>query len=190
MKKYLLMSLALMFAWPMNVRSEETAATEAVEKPVVKTHAKKKKAYTPPAKKSSTTSKSTAAKKAPAKSTASTATLPEKKDADNSLQAWLKDLKKRVGHSQAKQNQLIAVAAVRGEEQPDAPPLYWKGKSANEKVDKKELQDFDMAISKALDGDNATAQKQLTDFIAAYPKSAMLADAQLTLKKLQESQAN
>jgi TolA-binding protein len=95
-----------------------------------------------------------------------------------------------VSHSQAKQNQLIAVAAVRGDEQPDAPPLYWKGKAGNDKVDKKELQDFDMAISKALDGDNATAQKQLSDFIATYPKSAMVADAQLTLKKLQETAAN
>lgn len=102
-----------------------------------------------------------------------------------SLQAWLKDLKKRVNHSQTQKNQIVAVAAVRGAETPDSPPLYWKGKTAEGPTNMPELKDFETAVDSALTADPMEAKEKLQSFILAYPKSSLVSDAQETLNRLE-----
>lgn len=102
-----------------------------------------------------------------------------------SLQAWLKKMKTRVARSQAKHNQLVAVASVRGSEAQDPAPLYWKGKTSEGPVSMEELKQFDAAIEAALQGD-ANSQKQLEEFVAANPQSPLVAEANQTLEMLKK----
>ncbi len=107
-----------------------------------------------------------------------------KKKTSESFQSWLKEMKKRVAHTNTKQNQLVAVAAVRGSETPDTPPLYWKGKKGEGKVQAPEIKDFETAIDAALSGDSVAAKEKLQSFVLAYPQSSLVADANETLTKL------
>jgi len=105
-----------------------------------------------------------------------------------SLEGWLKDLRKRVARTRARQNQVVAVAAVRGAEAEDAPPLYWKGKKSKGPVEEKELGAFEKAVEAAIAG-QPDADQQLKDFIAAYPKSSLAGDAQSALDRIQVASA-
>jgi len=98
-----------------------------------------------------------------------------------SIQSWLKKMRKRVARSEAKHNQLIAVASVRGNESPNSPPLYWKGSKVSGPIDLPELRDFDAALGLAQKGNIPGAKTKLDNFIASYPKSSLLPDAQQTL---------
>ncbi len=104
----------------------------------------------------------------------------------NPWQALLADLKKRVNRTQAKQNQLVAVAAVRGAEATDAPPLYWKGKKSSGNVDPNDLKQFEEAIDSALAGDPDTARQKLGGFIETHPQSPLVADAKAALSKMEQ----
>lgn len=115
---------------------------------------------------------------------------PKKRPQSQAFQAWLKDMKKRIQRSSVKSKQLVAVAAVRGDETPDAPPLYWKGKKSEGKVDAPEMKDFETAIETALSGEPTAAKEKLQSFLMAYPKSSMAADAQETLSRLEASDLN
>lgn len=97
--------------------------------------------------------------------------------------SWLKDIKKRIAKTRARPNQLVAVAAVRGDEKDIAPKLYWKGKKSEGSVASNELDDFDKAIDAALANDPA-APTRLQAFLSSYPKSAMAPDARTALDHL------
>ena len=100
------------------------------------------------------------------------------------LQAWLKDLRKKLDRSNTQSKQLVAVAAVRGSDQPDAPPLYWKGKSSEEKIAGSEAADFGNAVDAAMNGDNVAAKEKLQSFVTTYPHSPLVAEANETLSRL------
>lgn len=108
----------------------------------------------------------------------------QKKQPQSALQAWLKDMKKRVARSQAKQNQLVTVAAVRGSESADATPLYWKGKKAKGNAAPEEIAKFDEALDAAVAGEPVIAKEKLETFIASYPQSPLVSDAKETLARL------
>lgn len=111
----------------------------------------------------------------------------KKSKARESFEMWLKEMKKRVARSQTRQNQLVAVAAVRGAETQDTPPLYWKGKKAEGPVEAPELKDFEAALETSMAGDPAAAKEKLQAFILAYPKSSMAPDAKETLNRLENA---
>jgi TolA-binding protein len=102
----------------------------------------------------------------------------------SALQAWLAGMKKRLSQTDTHANKLVAVAAVRGAETSDVPPLYWKGKRAEVRDDVPERKDFEAAIDIALKGDNVAAKERLQSFLLAYPKSSYASDAQETLNRL------
>jgi TolA-binding protein len=106
-----------------------------------------------------------------------------------SFESWLKDLKKRVARTRARPNQLVAVAAVRGEEKDIAPKLYWKGKKSEGPVAASELDDFENAIDAALAG-QPEATSKLQAFISAYPKSSLGPDAHVALDRLSSGETN
>lgn len=114
----------------------------------------------------------------------------KKRARSEAFEAWLKEMKKRIQRSNTKANKLVAVAAVRGDETPDAPPLYWKGKKAEGAVASGELVDFDAAVETALNGDPLAAKEKLQSFLLAYPKSSMAPDAKETLSRLEASDVN
>ena len=99
------------------------------------------------------------------------------------FESWLKDLKKRVARTRARPNQLVAVAAIRGEEKDIAPKLYWKGRRAEGAVSAAELTDFEKGIDAALAGD-PEAKTRLQEFVASYPKSSLGPDAHMALDRL------
>lgn len=101
-----------------------------------------------------------------------------------SVQVWLQKMKKSVARSQAKHNQVVAVASVRGNEVPDSPPLYWKGKKTKGPVLLQEIQDFDGALDTALSGDTLAAKSKLEAFLASYPNSSLRNDALHTIEVL------
>ncbi len=115
---------------------------------------------------------------------------PKKRHTSAAFQAWLKEMKKRISKTTTKNNQLVAVAAVRGDDTPDAPPLYWKGKKSEGQVASSEVADFEKAIDTAMTGDPMDAKEKLQSFLLAYPKSSMAADAQETLTRLDASTVN
>lgn len=138
---------------------------------------------------------SAADKKAPAaqkkasskkKSTITTVEAPKKAAKKPSIQVWLSRMKKKVARVESKHNRLVAVAAVRGDDAADAPPLYWKGKTAQGPVALPELKEFDDAINAALNGDNAGAKTKLEGFISAHPTSPLTGEARETLNLLGE----
>lgn len=109
----------------------------------------------------------------------------KKTSARKSLKAWLKKLKKRATRIRAKRNQIVSVAAVRGAEKPDSPPLYWKGKKKG-KIGPAELKEFEAALDLAIKGENDKAKKQLLKFQKNHPKSALSKDVNHTLKMINE----
>ncbi len=110
----------------------------------------------------------------------------EKKEASqkDSLSVWLTKMKKRLARTQSKHNQLVAVAAVRGDKATDATPLYWKGKTSEGPVDMPEIKAFEEAVDLASKGDNAKAKTKLEAFVSTYPQSPLVVDAQETLSLL------
>lgn len=97
---------------------------------------------------------------------------------------WLTRMKARIAASRARSNQVVAVAAVRGDETPDAPPLYWKGAKPPAPAKPAEIEAFDAALNAALSGDAAGASSRLEAFLAAHPKSGLADDARETLGRL------
>lgn len=116
----------------------------------------------------------------------SEAVKPEAKGMRSSFNAWLKDLRRRVARTRAHQNQLVAVAAVRGNETPDAPPLYWKGKRNKGPVDAAELDQFEKAVDAAIEG-KPEAREMLEKFVADHPKSTMVADAKAAIERMESA---
>ncbi|MCG3203868.1 MAG: hypothetical protein KCHDKBKB_00545 [Elusimicrobia bacterium] len=113
----------------------------------------------------------------------------KKKSNNKALLAWIENLKKRIHKTNAQSKQLVAVAAVRGTESIETPPLYWKGKKAEGMVAIEEVKEFEQVIETVENGDPEVAKEQLRNFISSYPKSSLLADAQETLSKMEiESQ--
>lgn len=110
------------------------------------------------------------------------AVKPENKTAVN----WIRELKKKLAKSQARQNQIVAVAAVRGNESPDSPPLYWKGKKNAGDVAMPEVAEFDAALDAALKGDPDQSVQALQAFVGKYPQSPLAEEAKGVIAKLEE----
>ncbi|NVN99720.1 MAG: hypothetical protein HXX17_10375 [Geobacteraceae bacterium] len=75
-----------------------------------------------------------------------------------------------------KSSSTTAVGGVRGAKNDDATDIYWKGKDKASDVSEDELQKFNAAYESKKKGDNYLAMKQLEEFLAAYPQSALRAD--------------
>jgi hypothetical protein len=112
-----------------------------------------------------------------------------KEEPVDTFQAWCRSLKKRIVRSQTRRNQVVAVASVRGDEAPDAPPLYWKGRAAPGIVEGSDLQELDEALNKALEGDTVAAKMRLESFISNHGNSPLAADAKETLSRLNQNGA-
>jgi TolA-binding protein len=176
--KSLIVALIMIF-FSVGLRAEEAATTEAADsKPAVAEGSAKKKAMSAKKKKSA---------KKPVEKTTIAAPAPKeehKTTMNQSLQDWLAKMKKRVSAARSKQNKLVAVAAVRGDEKTDPAPLYWKGKEGEKAVDGTEIDEFNAAVESASSGDVAGAKVKLQQFIDAHPKSPLVADAKETMDKL------
>jgi TolA-binding protein len=125
----------------------------------------------------------TAAKKSVPLGTA--VATPAPKQENKSATNWIRELKKKLAKSQARQNQIVAVAAVRGDETPDSPPLYWKGKKAAGDVASHEVSEFDLALDTALKGDSVGSVQALETFVGKYPQSPLAEEAKDVIAKLQ-----
>ena len=110
----------------------------------------------------------------------------QKSSRSESFQMWLREVKKRIARAQTRNNQVVAVAAVRGSETPDSPPLYWKGKNASGPVEASELKQFDEAIDTALTSDPGSAKEKLQAFLSAHPQSPLAGEARETLNQLEK----
>lgn len=175
----LVFSMGLLFTYAAtSVWAEGEAAAPAPVKQKKLRTAKKKRVL-----------KSAPASVKPATSSTTTPTTPAKAAPKGSMSAWLQDLKKRLSHSKARQNQIVAVAAVRGNETPDSPPLYWKGKKTAGEVEASDLQQFEEAVDQAIDGKAEDSLQKLQAFVTNHPDSPLVADAQETIKKLEEPAA-
>lgn len=106
---------------------------------------------------------------------------------NKSRSSWIDELKKKLAKSRARQNQIVAVAAVRGSETPETPPLYWKGKTMEGTITSTELSDFDQALEKASEGKTEESLVQLQTFITKYPQSPMVLEAHEAMDHLKET---
>jgi TolA-binding protein len=77
-----------------------------------------------------------------------------------------------------------AVAGVRGSDTEAGDTLYWKGKEETIEVSAVELEKFNAALDSALAGNNDEASRLFAEFLAAYPKSPLKADAMEALNNL------
>ena len=103
------------------------------------------------------------------------------------LSDWLKELENRMARAERKQrSKVVAVAAVRGAKEAEAPAqkLYWKGKNGPSPVTPEELSQFKSSVALAQNGKTAEAEKSFNDFLAKHPKSPLADDARETLALL------
>lgn len=168
--KLFVLTLLGLFTFSTFVSADEAATPTTVKKEPV---AKKKRVIR----------NKTAAKKSIPLGTASAS--PVRKQENKSAANWIRELKKKLARAQARQNQIVAVAAVRGDETPDSPPLYWKGKKAAGAVATPEAQEFDSALDAALKGDSAGSVEALETFVGKYPQSPLAEEAKDVIAKLQ-----
>jgi len=173
MNMKLLLLITIFGVTAMVVRAEDASTVEAPTKKK-KASVKKKKVIK--------------ANSVPAKSVPLGAVKPAPiKNANaESRTNWIKELKKKLARSQARQNQVVAVAAVRGTETPDSPPLYWKGKKSEGAVSSPEVKEFEMALDSALNGKSDDSAQQLQAFVTKYPESPLAEDAAEALEKLKD----
>lgn len=171
--------IALGFVFALVSVVPTSKAAEPKKEPAIKSEAKQEKSALD-TKKSKGQTMSTGEKSGGGKG-------GKKASLSKTIEAWLNNMKKRVERSKAKQNQIVSVAAVRGDEQPDSPPLYWKGKKAEAPVGKDELDEFDSAVDTALIGQSQEAVGKLEKFLSDHPKSVLVDDVQGTLNMLKES---
>ncbi|MDH3353645.1 MAG: hypothetical protein OEL79_00345 [Chromatiales bacterium] len=82
---------------------------------------------------------------------------------------------------------LIATTAVGGVRGAliESEDLYWKGERIEKEIDAKELKDFENAITLYESGNAEGAKNAFSQFISAYPKSTLIADANTALTLLQ-----
>lgn len=160
----------------------ETGATDSAPAATTpaKPHHKKKKKKKIPAKAPATTQSSAA----PTPAATAPAVIQAAAPKTDSFQSWLEGIKKRLTQSDTRANKVVAVAAVRGDETPDSPPLYWKGAKPEVRDDVPERKDFEAAVDLALKGDKPAAKERLQSFLIAYPKSSYAPDAKETLSRL------
>jgi TolA-binding protein len=173
--------LALIVLLPFSIcRAEEApvaAATPAAHKrPAHRTKKMIKRAAQKPA---ATTAPAAAQASAPDVSAS-----PRPKSMSRNLEEWLAKMKKRVAASRAKQNKVVAVASVRGDDKSDPTPLYWKGKESEKVVDKADLDEFNSAMELAESGDKQGAAGKLEQFVSARPQSPLVDDAKQTIVML------
>lgn len=89
---------------------------------------------------------------------------------------------------QTKQNKLVAVAAVRGDEASDPTPLYWKGGRSEGPVKQNEVDEFNAALDLAIQGNKEDAEQKLKQFASQYPESPLLPEVNQTLVQLSSSE--
>ncbi|OGQ57565.1 MAG: hypothetical protein A3J24_01065 [Deltaproteobacteria bacterium RIFCSPLOWO2_02_FULL_53_8] len=99
----------------------------------------------------------------------------------NTLSFWIKNTGSKL-ESVSKKKKDSAVAGVKGAPEKAPDELYWKG--AKPDVNEEEVAALESAVERANKGESAAAIKELEAFIAKYPKSPLLADAQEGLKML------
>ena len=105
-----------------------------------------------------------------------------------SFRRWVEKLRRRIARTEAKHNKIVAVAAVRGAESDDPPPLYWKGRAAKGPVAGDELAEFDAALEAALEGRTSASTDALNAFLKSHPDSPLAADARQALQELNPAQ--
>lgn len=100
------------------------------------------------------------------------------------LEAWIKRMKRNANKAQTRQHRLIAVAAVRGNEVQDAPPLYWKTKPVEGPIKPEDLEEFKQALNMIENGDVESAKIRLDSLASRYSEGSLRADIDQTLKVL------
>ncbi len=110
------------------------------------------------------------------------------------LGSYLDQLQVKLEHTAQRANQPSSngssVVGLRGSKQESASrQLYWKGKTGNTPVTPEEVKMFRTAIEQAKAGQKDVAVTTLKSFVAKYPKSGLIGDAQDTLKLLASAPA-
>ncbi len=82
-------------------------------------------------------------------------------------------------------NAPTVVGGVRGAKEESADKLYWKNKEVEMNVAQDELDEFNSALTLAVDGNVEEAKKGFETFLATYPDSHLCGDAQTAIKQLQ-----
>ena len=102
---------------------------------------------------------------------------------ESGLSAWLRDMQKKIEQIVPKKQLQVTtgVAGIRGSKEAAQAKLYWKGKQGDEVVTEDELGKFKKGVDLALEGDKASAQRELEEFMKLYPDSALIPDAAKTL---------
>lgn len=102
---------------------------------------------------------------------------------ESGLAAWLKDLQKKIKLIMPQKSLPMetAIAGIRGTKEEQKTKLYWKGKDGDEPVSEAELAEFKSAVDLAEKGEKGTAIKELEEFMAQFPDSALIPDAKKTL---------
>jgi len=106
----------------------------------------------------------------------------EKEDGPG-LSAWLKRLQNRIAQMAPKKiiPMGTSVAGTRGAKEEAEAGLYWKGKKAEETVTEEELAVFKEGVDLAARGERLAAIKELEAFMAVFPESPLVPDANKTL---------
>jgi TolA-binding protein len=114
-----------------------------------------------------------------------TASAQEKKE--SGISSWFKELQKKIDIIAPRKNLSVStgVAGVRGaKEDSTKNKLYWKGKKGDEAVTEDELKVFKEGVVLAEKGDNASAIRELEEFMKQYPDSALIPDAKKSVDLL------
>ncbi len=113
-----------------------------------------------------------------------------KEQKESGLAAWLRDMQKKIEQIVPKKQLQVTtgVAGVRGSKEESQAKLYWKGKQGDEPVSEDELNRFKKGVDLALEGDKASARRELEEFMKLYPDSALVPDAAKTLAMVKEEE--
>lgn len=76
-----------------------------------------------------------------------------------------------------------AVGGVRGAKDM-TQALYWKGEEAEVEIQEVELDQFNLALEQALEGNIHESLKRFEDFLAQYPESPLCEDAENAVREL------
>lgn len=107
----------------------------------------------------------------------------QEKKQGSAISEWIKGLQQKIAQIVPKKTVVLtnSVAGVRGAKEDSQTKLYWKGKKGDEAVTEEELTEFKTAIETASGGDRASAAKEIQQFMAKFPDSALIPDAKKTL---------
>jgi TolA-binding protein len=102
---------------------------------------------------------------------------------ESGFTAWLKNIRQKLDIVSPRKTLTVTtgVAGVRGARRDEKARLYWKGKPCEEQVSEAELSGLRTAVDLAEKGEHTAAIRELEEFMARFPDSALVPDAKRTL---------